>query len=441
MAKSSFNDLSGHFKTSDPAPASRAHSFCSLSPSQDLLPAFGGIKPPEDQIYLDYAAATPVEASVLLETLAWQTNAFANPANRLHRMGEYAEHALMEARIRLGKCLGATPDTQIIFTSSATEANNLALRGLALHPKRKRNRFVYSPTEHSSVIETILALQKMPLSVPIEAIALRVDENGQIDLDHAISIINEDTICVSVMDLNNETGVIQERLSEIIEWSHRHGVLVHCDAVQGFGRAGFRIDTSLANLAVVSSGKIYGPRGAAALCLTPHFNSKDINSETKLPIRLSPQLTGGGQESGWRSSTPNLAAIRGFARAAELLVSNRQGQRDYFEALETVFVTSLKSQIHRNVRVYGTGHKIPGLLMFSIEGVNSMKLIEECQNICVSTGSACRTLQATASHVLLAMGIPLEEALGSMRISMGLPTTRQEVEAAAATIARVSKTL
>lgn len=418
------------------APGSRTHVFYSTSQTRPLLPTFGGIRPPQSQIYLDYAAATPVEATVLQDMVAWQTTAFANPANRLHLMGEYAEHALMDARMRLGKCIGATPETQIIFTSSATEANNLALRGLALNPKRRRNRIVYSPTEHSSVIETVLALQKMPLAYPIEAIALQVDQNGQIDLEHAQSVINSDTLCVSLMDLNNETGVIQEKQSEIVKWSHSHGALVHCDAVQGFGRLGFRIDATQTNLAVISSGKIYGPRGAAALCLTPQFPHAE-----KIHIRLSPQLTGGGQESGLRSSTANLAAIRGFARAAELICSTREEQRGAFEILESAFLTTLQRELNRPVHVYGIGHKIPGLMMISIDGVNAMKLIEQCRNICMSTGSACKTLQATASHVLLAMGVPLEDALGSMRISMGLPTTRQEIEEAATIIARECRTL
>jgi cysteine desulfurase len=379
-------------------------------------PEFGGSKLNDPEtIYLDFAAATPVCDEALAEMLIWHNKAFANPANRLHGPGEFAEHGLWDARERLAHALSCEP-TEIVFCSSATEANNLALRGLALHPRRRRNRMVVSPSEHSSVLETAQALKRLPLSHPLSLETLRLDPDGQVDLDHARSIIDEDTLFVSVMNVNNETGVRQTQLNDITQIAHAAGALVHCDAVQGFARDGFSFSSSDADLAVVSSSKIYGPKGAAALLL---------RSGRKL--RLAAQLTGGGQESGLRSSTPNLPAIRGFARAAELMSQMHANGAiaEQQKHLEKTFLNALSSQT--TFTLHGSRYKAPGTLMLSFPNVNAMKLIEDCRILCISTGSACRTFQATASPVLLAMGVPLEQALSSIRVSFGIPTQEADV--------------
>ncbi len=396
----------------------------------DVMPEFGGLNPAKaltESIYLDYASATPVSLPALKETFAWSAHAAANPANRLHRAGEYAEHGLWDARQRVARCLGCKPN-EVCFLSSATEANNLVLRGLVSHPKRKkeRNRLVVSPSEHASVMETALALQRLPLAHPVEVVFLKLDSQGQVDLDDARKKIQGNTLCVSVMDLNNETGVAQKQLTALIEMTHEVGAYFHCDSAQGFGRNNFRCSHHDVDFAVVSSGKIYGPRGAAALVIRENRR-----------IRLAPQLTGGGHEAGLRSSTPNLPAIRGFATAAEIMVEMAGSAAAHCAQMEKLFLTELRR--HQDVHVHGEEQRVPGILMLSFPNTNAMKLLEHAAPLCLSAGSACKTLQATASHVLLSMGVPLEEALGSFRVSFGLPTSSEEVLRSVEVLSRAAK--
>lgn len=388
------------------------------------IPQFGGFQAPGPElIYLDFAAATPVFDQAMAETLCWHTLAYANPANRLHPAGEFSEHALWDARERLAHALGCLPE-EVVFCASATEANNLALRGLALHARRTRNRLVVSPSEHSSVLDTAEALKRLPLKVPLRVETLRLDAQGQVDLDHARTLIDKDTLCVSVMSVNNETGVRQTQLEALTRMAHDAGALLHCDAVQGLAREGFSFAFPEVDLAVVSSSKIYGPKGAAALL---------VRAGRK--IRLAPQLSGGGQEGGLRSSTPNLPAIRGFACAVEGIskMHSAGAVTTHQEKLERAFLQTLSEATA--FTLHGAGHKVPGILMLSFPGVNAMKLVEDCGVLCVSTGSACRTFQATASPVLLAMGVPLEQALSSIRVSFGLPTQISDVVRSAQIIA------
>lgn len=394
------------------------------------LPHFGGVALASDAVYLDYAAATPIADAVLSDFVAWSAACYANPSSRLHGPGEYADHGLMDARRRVAACLGAHHE-QVIFTSSATEANNLALRGLVMHPKRKRRRIVFSPTSHSSVIATIEALVRSQLKSPIEAIPLQVGSDGQIDCTHAAAVINQETLCVSLIDVNNETGVLETRIPELLTIAHRAGALVHVDAVQGFARYGFDAAQNQADLFTVSSGKIYGPRGAACLVLAKPASDR-------LALRLSPQLTGGGQESGLRSSTPNLAALQAFARACELVCQYRSSYAVQMQELEELFLAQLRSRCRNTVIVHGGKTRVPGLMSLAIENTNAMKLVEQARPLCVSVGSACRTLQATASPVLLSMGIPLEQALASIRLSFGVPNTADDVTRAAEILARAA---
>jgi cysteine desulfurase len=391
-------------------------------------PDFGGVPFPKDSIYLDYAAATPVADAVLFEMQGWLKRCFANPASRLHDLGDYAEHALMNARQRIATCVDASPE-DIVFTSSATEANNLALRGLALHPKRKRTRFVYNPTCHSSVSATLDALARAPLARPLVPVALRVDAQGQVDLEDATKKIDEDTVCVSLIDVNNETGVLDPSIPTMAAMAHANGAFVHIDAVQGFARVGFSFAQSTADLAVISAGKIYAPRGAACLIV-------QRTHQTTPTMRLAPQLTGGGHEFGLRSSTPNVAGAQAFALACELACQSRDEYASKMKDLEQTFLDHLKLLCPRPFIVHGGTSRAPGLLSLAIENTNAMKLVEHAQPLCLSVGSACRTTQATASPVLLAMGIPMEQALASFRISFGLPTQKEEVIRAAHILAR-----
>lgn len=386
---------------------------------------FGGVELPNDLIYLDHAAATPIDDRVLGKMLPWMTQIFGNPANRLHPMGEFAEHGLSWARQTLSEVIGVGFE-EITFCASATEANNLLLRGLVDNPLRKRNKIVVSATEHSSILSTAQELSEHGVQLEL----LDVDQAGQINLETAAKIIDEQTLCVCVMDVNNETGVIQKNLQALASIAHQKGALVHVDAVQGFARSNFHSSSCNFDTATLSGAKIYAGRGAAALVIrkrTPR-------------IRVVPQLTGGGHESGMRSGTPNLAAIVGFAEAARLQLEERHERLHYLKHLESIFLTHLTGLI--DVQIAGAEReRVPGILMLSIPGVNAMKLIENMQRICVSSGSACRTLQATTSHVLRAMGFEEDVALSSFRISIGLTNSEAEMTTAAQMIAKTAKEL
>jgi cysteine desulfurase len=380
---------------------------------------FGGVGLPEKLIYLDHAAATPVDKRVLESMLPWMTGIYGNPANRLHPMGEIAEHGLAQARLQVAECIGVEFD-ELTFCSSATEANNLLLRGLIQHPLRKRNKIVISATEHSSIRSTVEALSNSGLVIQL----LEVDAHGQINLLEAEKLIDNTTLAVCVMDVNNETGIIQKTLPAVAKIAHSHGALVHVDAVQGFARGNFHTTTTPFDTATLSGAKIYAGRGAAALVVRKRHPR----------VRLSAQLTGGGHEAGLRSGTPNLAAIVGLATGMQLQLQERNERLHYLSHLESIFSSALEGQI--DVQIAGTQNdRVPGILMLSIPRVNAMKLIENARLLCVSTGSACKTLQATTSHVLKAMGYDEEEALSSFRISIGLNNTEDEMKRAADLIA------
>jgi cysteine desulfurase len=392
------------------------------TPSKQKPAHLGGVTLPEQLIYLDHAAATPVDKRVLESMLPWMTSIFGNPANRLHPMGEVAEHGLAQARIQVAQCIGVEFD-ELTFCSSATEANNLLLRGLVQHPLRKRNKILISATEHSSIRSTAEALADSGVIVEL----LGVNTQGQINLLEAEKVIDDNTLAVCVMDVNNETGIVQKTLPTLAKLAHSKGALVHVDAVQGYARSNFHTSTTPFDSATLSGAKIYAGRGAAALVVRKRHPR----------IRLQPQLTGGGHESGLRSGTPNLAAIVGFAAGVQLQHQERKERLHYLSHLESIFCTALQGQIDAQIAGQNS-ERVPGILMLSISNVNAMKLIENARLLCVSSGSACKTLQATTSHVLKAMGYEEEEALSSFRISLGLTNTEEEMKRAAELIAQAA---
>lgn len=400
-------------------------SWFNAQPNKPPQPRFGGVALPDNLIYLDHAAATPLDSRILECITPWMTTIYGNPANRLHPMGELAEHGLARARQQIAECIGVQFD-EVTFCSSATEANNLLLRGLAQHPLRKRNKILISATEHSSILTTAEALK----SFGIETQILPVDHHGQVDILAAEKLIDENTLAVCAMDANNETGIIQSSLPALASCAHSKGALLHVDAVQGFARAHFHNSTTSFDTATLSAAKIYAGKGAAALIV-----------KKKHPrIRLCPQLTGGGHETGLRSGTPNLPAIIGLAEGMHLQYSERHERLHYLSHLESIFTSALLGQI--DARIAGKNvARVPGILMLQIPNVNAMKLIENAKFICLSAGSACKTLQATTSHVLRAMGQEEEEALSSFRISIGLPNTEAEMKIAADLIAATAQNL
>jgi cysteine desulfurase len=381
-------------------------------------------------LYLDNAAATPLCLPAFDAMAPWLLGMCGNPANRLHPMGELAEHALAAARATVARALGVE-QVGVTFTASATEANNLVLRGLVDNPMRKRGRLVVGATEHSSVLATALRLAE--LHQDVEVVVLPVDAQGQVDLEAARTAIDGSTLCVALMDVNNETGVVQAGLPAVAAMARAAGAALHVDAVQGFARGELGADPESVpfDTAVVSGAKMNGPKGAAAL----------ITRRRKPRLRFEPQLTGGGQEGNLRSGTPNVPAIIGFARAVEWYALERQEGLTRIGRLEERFLSTLRAELKGRVvvAVHGEGaRRVPGIASVHFEGVNAMKLVEEARVVCASVGSACRTLQATASHVLLAMGVSEEASLASLRVSFGLCNTDDEAVTAAKLLAHAA---
>ena len=377
------------------------------------------------EIYLDYAAATPVRKACLTQMLPYFQLDFANPANRLHSPGERAQNALELARSQIAEVFGLASE-EVVFTGSATEANNLLIRGLWTHPLRKRSKILMGATEHSCVAATCERLRELS-GAQVET--LRVGNDGQV-LESEILKIDHNTLLVCTMDVNNETGVIQSQLAAISKKCQEVGAHLHIDGVQGFARHDLEKGPSGWNSAVISGAKIYGPKGAAALLLR----------KQKPRIRLEALVTGGGQESGLRSGTQNLPAIVGLAEACKWTQRNKTHLKAHFLQLEVKFLEELRSQSQVPFRLLGhETQRAPGILSLCFEKVNGMKLAEEAKGICLSVGSACRTLQATASPVLLAMGLDLEEALATVRVSFGAPNTVQESLEAARLLAKAAR--
>lgn len=397
-----------------------------MNSSKDHVPniSFGGVSLPEKTIYIDFASSTPLDVRVFQQMTPWMLGYFANAANRTHPMGELTEYAIGLARTNIAAIFNVTFN-EVIFTSSATESNNLLLRGLIENPHRKRKKIVYCATEHSSIVATAISLFEIySKSLGIEIEELPVDQNGQIKIKDAERIIDKNTICVCVMDVNNETGIIQSQMQKVKELCDKAGTILHIDAAQGFARTATIADNVDFDTATISSSKIYGPKGIAAL----------IIKKRSPKIRIEPQLTGGGHEFNIRSSTPNTAAIVGFAAACALQKKEAHIRIKHYKKLEQAFCNEIQKHIKTNF--YGNEtNKVPGIVTLYFSGVNAMKLLEESKTICASVGSACKTLQATASHVLVAMGIDLEHTLSSFRVSFGLTNSEDEVREAAKRLA------
>jgi cysteine desulfurase len=403
-----------------------------MNSSKDNVPPihFGGVSLPENTIYIDFASSTPLDIRVFQEMTPWMLGYFANAANRSHPMGELTEYAIGLARTNIAKIFDVSFD-EIIFTSSATESNNLLLRGLVENPLRKRKKIVYCATEHSSIVATAITIfDHYSKTLGIEIKELPVDVNGQIIFEEAEKIIDKNTLCVCVMDVNNETGIIQTQLQKIKELCKKAETILHVDAAQGFARSANIACEVDYDTATISSSKIYGPKGVAAL----------IIKKRRPRIRIEAQLTGGGHEFNIRSSTPNAAAIVGFAAACLLQKEEAQIRIKHYKKMEKAFCDEI--QKHIETHFYGQNiNKVPGILTLYFSGVNAMKLLEESKTICASVGSACKTLQATASHVLVAMGVELEHTLSSFRVSFGLTNSEEEVKEAARRLANAAKKL
>ena len=368
----------------------------------------------KQRIYLDNAATTQVDERVLLAMLPYFSEEFGN-ASSLHSYGTHSKEVLDRSRRKIATLIGAEPE-EIVFTSGGTEANNMAVKGIAFANRSKGNHFIVSSIEHDCIINACKWLETQGFYITY----LPVDNTGRIDTGELKKFINPKTILVSVMHANNELGAL-EPIEEIADICNSYNVSFHSDACQSFGKIPIDIRKTRVDLLTINSHKIYGPKGVGAL-----FLRKGIN--------IIPLLHGGGQEAGLRSTTENLPGIVGFANAAELSVEGMKAESNKLIRLRNNF-TDFLFENFENVYINGaTDDKLPGLVNFSFHGLEGetmrLLLILDEKGIAVSAGSACSSNDKThnASHVLQAIGLNQFEARGGIRVSFGRYSTEDDLE-------------
>ena len=371
-----------------------------------------------ERIYLDYQATTPCDSRVVAAMTPYFTEIFGNPHSQQHVFGRAADAAVEEARGEIAALIGARPN-EIIFTSGATEANNLAIKGAAQFHAARGRHLVTVATEHKSVLEPLRRLGEEDFALTV----VPVDPDGLVPLDALARAITPETVLVSVMAANSEIGVIQP-LAEIGVLCRERGVLFHTDAAQAFGKIPLDVEAMQIDLMSLSGHKAYGPKGIGALYV-----------RRRPRARLAPLIDGGGQERGLRSGTLPTPLCVGFGAASAI------ARREM--AAEAEQIGALRDRLHRalSARLPGlrlNGHatrRLPGNLNLVFPGIDGAALMDELDGIALASGSACTSAALEPSHVLRALGLADALIHGSLRISLGRFTTEAEIDAAAARIA------
>lgn len=376
-------------------------------------------------IYMDYHATTPLDPRVLEAMLPYFTQDFGNAASRTHAYGWHAEAAVEDARETIAGYIGAESGKEIVFTSGATESDNLAIKGVAEYYKGKGNHIITTTIEHKAVLDSCKRLEKEGYEVTY----VSAGPDGLVNPADIEKAITDKTILVSVMLANNEVGTIQP-IAEIGAITRARGVLFHCDAVQGFGRTPFDVRAMNVDLASLTAHKIYGPKGVGALYVR----------RSKPRVRLVAQMDGGGHERGNRSGTLNVPGIVGFAKAVQIFKEEGVAEADR--------IRGLRDRLHGKIlkeldSVYLNGHpekRLPGNLNISFSFVEGEGLMMAIKDVAVSSGSACTSASLEPSYVLRSMGLDEELAHSSIRFGLGRFNTEEEVDyVAELVIAKVKK--
>ena len=371
-------------------------------------------------IYMDHNATTPVDPRVVEAMLPCMTEQFGNAASRTHAYGWAAAKLAEVARERLATGIGAHPE-EIIFTSGATESNNLAIKGAAWALERSGNHIVTCATEHKAVLDPFQALARKGFAVNV----LPVDSVGRLDPGRLAAALVEGSILVSVMLANNETGTLQP-IREIAAACRERGVLLHCDATQAVGKIPVDVDALGVDLLSFSAHKIYGPKGVGALYVR----------RRKPRLHLVPLLDGGGHEQGLRSGTLNVPGVAGFGRALEIALEEMSHESVRLAQVRDRLDNAIRSRLEG---VTLNGHpteRLPNTMNLSFEGVDGAALLVGVKEVAVASGSACTSADPKPSHVLLAMGRSKELANASIRFSLGRANTPQDVGIVADAVVR-----
>jgi len=361
-------------------------------------------------IYLDHNATTSLDPRAFEAMVPYLCERWGNPSSP-YRFGNEARAAVERARERVAEVVGCKP-AEIVFCSSGTESDNLALRGVAHAPRSRGNHIVTTAIEHHAVLNTCKALEKQGCRVTY----LPVDRDGVVDMVALASSLAADTILITVMHANNETGGVQP-VEEIAAIARTRGIPFHTDAVQSAGKLPQQLAGLGADLVSFSGHKLYGPKGSAALYV-------------RHGTVIAPVITGGGHEHGLRAGTENVAGIVGFAEATALAFEGAEAEGRRLQALRDRLEGQVRSAI-RKVKVNGArAPRVPNTSNLSFEGVDGESIVLglDVRGICASTGSACATGDPEPSHVLLAMGLPAREAQGSIRFSLGRETREEDID-------------
>jgi cysteine desulfurase len=362
-------------------------------------------------IYLDYNATTPIATEVAEAMMPFIEKDFGNPSSA-HPMGRSAKEALEKARSQISRMLGCDSN-EIIFTSGGTESNNMVLKSVAWTLRKKGSHIITSKIEHPAIINTAHFLMEWGCDVTF----LPVDTYGFLDPDEVKKALRKDTILITVMHANNETGTIQP-ITEISSIAREHGVLFHTDAAQSIGKIETKVHDLGVDFLTIAGHKIYAPKGVGVLYI-------------RNGVEIEPFIHGGGQEKGFRSGTENMILNVGLGQACELVMDNLYHDMSRLRRLRDSLYNQIRSEVPK---VILNGHpevRLPNTLYLSFPGMRGEEILKLIPELCASTGSACHDASVTLSHVLEAMGIKKEVGMGAIRLSIGRPTTESEIDQAA----------
>ena len=362
-------------------------------------------------IYMDYHATTPVDPRVLDAMLPYFLQDFGNAASKSHAFGWRAEEAVEAGRAEVAKLIGASPK-EIVFTSGATESDNVAVKGAAHFYSEKGRHLITCKTEHKAVLDSMHRLEREGFEVTF----LPVGKDGRVDPDDVRKAIRSDTILVSLMHANNEVGVLHP-IEEIGKITREKGVVFHCDAVQSVGKLPFDVEKMNVDLVSISAHKMYGPKGVGALYV-----------RRKPRVRLIAEMDGGGHERGFRSGTLNVTGIVGLAKACELARAEMEEEASRVTRLREKLRCGIQERLDQ-ITVNGSlEHRLPGNLNISFAYVEGEALMMAVKDVAVSSGSACTSASLEPSYVLKAMGVGDELAHSSIRFGLGRFSTEEEVD-------------
>ena len=364
-------------------------------------------------IYMDNHSTTPVDPRVIEAMLPYFNATFGNAASRTHAFGWNAEAAVEDARETIAKFIGASSGKEIVFTSGATEADNLAIKGAAEYYKSRGNHIITTTIEHKAVLDSCKRLERQGFEVTY----LDVEKNGIVDPAKVERAITDKTTLVSVMLANNEVGTIQP-IEELGKLTRARSVLLHVDAVQGVGRTPFDVEKMNVDLASITAHKIYGPKGIGALYVR----------RARPRVRLASQMDGGGHERGNRSGTLNVPGIVGFAKACELMMAEGAEENTRIRRLRDKLRQRLQGELGQVTLNGDAERRLPGNLNLSFAFVEGEGLMMAIKDVAVSSGSACTSASLEPSYVLKAMGLDEDLAHSSLRFGIGRFNTEEEVD-------------